>query len=67
LHAPGQKLYCATDISIQKYVENYITLHNNSATQYGGAVYVEDSHLITFCASNISTWDKCLGHADRVY
>ena len=37
-----------------------VIMENNNATEYGGAVYVEDSYPITRCASNTSIWDKCL-------
>jgi len=61
----GTKYLASSFILLSK--NSTVTLHNNSATQYGGVVYVEDSHPITFCASNISTWDKCLSHTNRVY
>ena len=37
-----------------------VIMDNNSAKEYGGAMYVEDSYEIAYCASNFLTWNKCL-------
>ena len=34
-------------------------MNNNSATEYGGAVYVEDSNPITYCISEELVLDRC--------
>jgi len=38
-----------------------VVMDNNSATEYGGAVYVEDSNPIAYCISKFEnwSWDKC--------
>ena len=35
-----------------------VTMNNNSATQYGGAVFVQDSNPITYCTKS-PTFSKC--------
>jgi len=36
-----------------------VIMNNNSATEYGGALYVEDSNPITYCTSEQLVLDKC--------
>ena len=36
-----------------------VIMNNNSAMEYGGALYVEDPYLLTDCASNISIRVRC--------
>ena len=44
-------------------------MDNNSATEYGGAVYVEDSNPIAYCISKFedSLWDKCFFQIYQLY
>ena len=35
-----------------------VIMNNNSATEYGGAVYVEDSNPITYCTSEELVLEK---------
>ena len=42
-----------------------ITMDNNIANEYGGAVYVEDSYPIAHCTSE-NLWDKCFFGTDEL-
>ena len=42
-----------------------ITMNNNIANEYGGAVYVEDSYPIAHCTSE-NLWDKCFFGTDEL-
>ena len=41
-----------------------VTMDGNNATKYGGAVYVEDSHPISYCFPDITNLERCFFQVD---
>ena len=42
-------------------------MNNNSATEYGGTVYVEDSNPITYCTSEQLVLEKCFFETYKLF
>ena len=42
-------------------------MDGNNATEYGGAVYVEDSHPISYCFPDIANLERCFFQVDGLF